>query len=381
MNTICFFCGFPFDEQYVKDSEEHIIPQSIGGRKKVKGFICISCNNSKGNEWDSKLASELEHLSLFFKIKKERSKVPSKIIKTDTKKEYLVKEDGSIALTKPFFDDAKQLEGNRIEISIKARDEKEAVAQIMRAKKKYPKLETEKLLEKIQMKEHYTDEYFIFSTGQLNDEPCEKSIVKTAIAMAIKHGISPEQCDYAKKYITGEVDQYCFGYFYESDLILNRPKGIPLHCVFIQGDSDNGVLWAYIEYFSVHRGLVCLSTSYEGETFQDYYAINPKTAQQIENLEFAILSISKERLISIIQDNKHSIEEIEKILHTLVPVQQSENNENEFQRVLSKSINTAFKECGAEEGEILQEHHINNVIDTLLEEMTPWINHKINRKR
>lgn len=381
MNTTCFFCGFPFDGQNVKDSEEHIIPQSIGGRQKVKGFICISCNNNKGNEWDSELASELEYLSLFFKIKKERSKVPSKIIKTDTENEYLVKEDGSIALTKPYFDDSKQLEDNRIEISIKARNKKEAAAQIMRAKKKYPKLETEKLLEQIQMKDHYTDEYFIFSTGQLNDEPCEKSIVKTALAMAIKHGFSPEQCDYAQKYIKGEIDQYCFGYFYESNLILNRPEGIPLHCVFIQGDSDNGVLWAYIEYFSVHRGLVCLSTSYKGENFQEYYAINPKTAQKIDNLEFAFLDISKEHLINIIQDNKHSIEERTKILNTLVPVQLSENDENEFQRVLSKSINTAFKDCGAEEGEMLQEHHINNVINTLLEEMTPWINHKIKKKR
>ncbi|WP_425919531.1 HNH endonuclease [Acinetobacter sp. TSRC1-2] len=379
MNTNCFLCGFPFDDQDVKDSKEHIIPQSIGGRDKVTGFICISCNNGKGNEWDSKLATQLGYLSLLFKIKKERSKVPSLVLKTDAKNEYLVKEDGSINLTKPYFDDSKQLEGNRIEISIKAKDEKEAIAQIMRAKKKYPKLETEKFLEQVQMRDRYVDESFIYSTGQLNDEPCEKSIVKTAIAMAVKHGVPPEKCDYVKKYITGESDQYCFGYFYETDLILNRPQGVPLHCVFIKGDSNNGVLWAYIEYFSVHRGLVCLSTSYEGETFQEYYAINPKTAQKINNLEFSLLNISKERLINIIKDNKQSIEKIEEILHTIIPVQLSEDSENEYQRVLSKSINTAFRNCGAKEGEIIQEHHIDKLIDRLLEELNPWIKHNIKK--
>lgn len=62
----------------------------------------------------------------------------------------------------------------------------------MRAKKKYPKLETEKYLEQVKMRESYIDEHFIFSTGQLNDEPCEKSLVKTAISLAIKYGVPPE---------------------------------------------------------------------------------------------------------------------------------------------------------------------------------------------
>lgn len=379
MNKNCFLCDLPFDDQNVKSSREHIIPQSIGGRDKVAGFICETCNRNKGNEWDNKLAQQLGQLSLLFKIKKERTEVRALKIETSAKKKYLVKNDGSIALTQPYFNDSKQLEGNRVEISIKANDEKEAIAQIMRAKKKYPKLETEKYLEQVKMRESYIDEHFIFSTGQLNDEPCEKSLVKTAISLAIKYGVPPEKCDYAKKYITGESEQYCFGYFYETDLILNRPQGVPLHCVFIKGDSNNHVLWAYIEYFSVHRGLVCLSTSYEGENFQEYYAINPKTAQKVNNLEFFPLSISKELLINIIQENKQSIQKIEEILHTIIPVQLSEDSENEYQRVLSKSINAAFKNCGAKEGEIIQGQHINKLVDSLLEELTPWINHNIKK--
>ena len=122
-----------------------------------------------------------------------------------------------------------------------------------------------------------------------------------------------------------------------------------------------------------------MSTSYEGETFQDYYAINPKTAQKVNNLEFFPLSISKELLINIIQENKQSIQKIEEILHTIIPVQLSEDSENEYQRVLSKSINAAFKNCGAKEGEIIQGQHINKLVDSLLEELTPWINHNIKK--
>ena len=113
--------------------------------------------------------------------------------------------------------------------------------------------------------------------------------------------------------------------------------------------------------------------------FQEYYAINPKTAQKVNNLEFFPLSISKELLINIIQENKQSIQKIEEILHTIIPVQLSEDSENEYQRVLSKSINAAFKNCGAKEGEIIQGQHINKLVDSLLEELTPWINHNIKK--
>ena len=47
----CFLCKVPLTSE--NDSKEHIIPQSIGGRKKVKGFICQDCNSTTGQEWDS----------------------------------------------------------------------------------------------------------------------------------------------------------------------------------------------------------------------------------------------------------------------------------------------------------------------------------------
>jgi len=42
-NNNCAICGKNFQD--VKDSNEHIIPNALGGRKKIKGFICVDCNN------------------------------------------------------------------------------------------------------------------------------------------------------------------------------------------------------------------------------------------------------------------------------------------------------------------------------------------------
>lgn len=44
----CSLCNIPFNK--TKDSEGHIIPQSIDSKKTVTGLIFENCNNKNGNE-------------------------------------------------------------------------------------------------------------------------------------------------------------------------------------------------------------------------------------------------------------------------------------------------------------------------------------------
>src|SRR3990167_1403499 len=76
----CAFCASEITE--INDSKEHVIPNSIGGRKKVRGFICISCNSSFGQSWDAKLAEQLNWFSLAVGIERERGRSPDEIVQT-----------------------------------------------------------------------------------------------------------------------------------------------------------------------------------------------------------------------------------------------------------------------------------------------------------
>lgn len=40
-------------------ASEHIIPNAIGGRRSVRGFVCTAYNNSAGATWDAALAQQL----------------------------------------------------------------------------------------------------------------------------------------------------------------------------------------------------------------------------------------------------------------------------------------------------------------------------------
>ena len=65
MNQLnCALCDIIITNE--NDTKEHIVPNAIGGRKKIKGFICRACNSTSGDSWDKELAKQLNPLSLFF---------------------------------------------------------------------------------------------------------------------------------------------------------------------------------------------------------------------------------------------------------------------------------------------------------------------------
>ena len=59
------------------ETKEHIIPESMGGRKTVRGFICRACNSKTGHDWDAAV-TEFEswkfHLLSNLKINPQQSK-------------------------------------------------------------------------------------------------------------------------------------------------------------------------------------------------------------------------------------------------------------------------------------------------------------------
>ena len=47
----CALCNEILDESL--GSREHLILNAIGGRRKVRGVLCMRCNNTAGAEWDT----------------------------------------------------------------------------------------------------------------------------------------------------------------------------------------------------------------------------------------------------------------------------------------------------------------------------------------
>ncbi|MCD6034547.1 MAG: hypothetical protein K0R63_288 [Rickettsiales bacterium] len=280
--TLCALCDVALTNH--NNSEEHIIPNSIGGWEKIGGFICQTCNSQCGETWDKELARQLNPLSLLLGIKRDRGNSPAQEFATISGKRVRLHHDGSINLPKPIVE--REQKGSLVELKIQARSVAELKQIVSGIKRKHPDLDVNAVLENAKENTSYLDDplHIGFSFG---GSDVGRSVVKSALALAVKNGIDPKSCKNAINYLRNIKGETCFGYYYEHDVILNRPKDKVLHCVAISGDVQAGVLLGYVEFFSAQRMVVCLSDEYSGDEICDIYAIDPVTGKEM-SLEFNI---------------------------------------------------------------------------------------------
>ena len=132
--TLCS-CSLTADN----NTEEHIIPNAIGGRKKVQGFICRTCNSESGSEWDNELARQLNPLSIHLGIRRQRGNVPSQAFPTASGQNVRVNADGTMTPAKPEVTVTTEEDKTRIHVSARSRRE---LKQILRGlQRNYPKLQ------------------------------------------------------------------------------------------------------------------------------------------------------------------------------------------------------------------------------------------------
>ena len=112
----CALCGGQFEQ--LNDSEEHIIPNAIGGKRKVKGFLCRQCNNNTGREWDAALARQLNPISNLLNIKRDRGTPPDLEVETATGRSLLHKSDGHITTVR--YDESTQQAEGKIIVDVSA---------------------------------------------------------------------------------------------------------------------------------------------------------------------------------------------------------------------------------------------------------------------
>jgi hypothetical protein len=273
----CTLCATPITD--ANDSQEHIIPNAIGGWKTVSGFVCNSCNNSKGHWWDATLAKQFGWLSLMAGVERDRGELQPVPVTTVSGKEYLLYPNGSFEPRR--FQYSQRVDGEKVIVSFVARTPQEAHKKIAELKKKYPKLDAEGALKAATMTSRPLDEPLLISMPEGGPD-VGRSVVSTALAYAKHIGINPEQCEVALHFLRVQnCPPTCYGWSFLEDVIPNRPSETLFHCVSIFGDPRSGKLFAYVEYFSYARWHIELSRQYVGPEIYSTYAIDPSCTKEI----------------------------------------------------------------------------------------------------
>ena len=274
----CFLCAVELNEN--TNSKEHIIKNSIGGKKQVKGFICKTCNNTTGNKWDNEIDKDFgENLSVMFDIKRDRGKVQDLKVKDKLSNKHFLINTNKFEQIEPEYTYDK----DNGKILITAPNAKRGDHYLEQLKKmgqipeKTIKEKTQIINEKVEI-----DTSFNFHIPELKSN-FSKSIVKSALALlsTYKEGNALEYCKIAKDFLKNDVNN-CIEYNnYIS--IENRLFATPLHCVYVF--SNRNIIEAYVELFGIVRYIICLSDTYDGSDINLVYAINPRTGKEINHSE------------------------------------------------------------------------------------------------
>ncbi|RMS92478.1 HNH endonuclease [Pseudomonas coronafaciens] len=363
----CYLCNTLITPQ--NDSGEHIIPNSIGGIREVKGFICRVCNGKAGETWDSDLAKQLNKMALFFRVVRSRGENRAEVIET-TAGEKLIYDKSSLKFFAPEIN--KEDVGDGVHFQISANDMKQARQIVTGLKRKYPILDVEKTLANAKTSLKYPEGYFHFefSLGGLS---VGKSFVKTALALLSYNGVNPAICERASAYIFDD-DEPCFGHYYHHDLLINRPFGVPIHCICVKGTKVSRTIQAYLEYFGVFRIFISLSANYEGDDFKYSYAIDPTTGQEL-TIDFD-LSFEESEVRKVYDYQFYDSQVALDCLHAVLPPEIQRQQEHHLEQVFAASRKTM-------ERRFANSGHVdpNEFVEAYLESLMPYIQHLANTGR
>lgn len=373
LSSNCALCETPLTAS--NDSAEHVIANAIGGIWAVKGFICKPCNDTTGQNWDAQLAGQLNGLCHFFAIKRDRGAIPVETITTTAGEIFDMLPDGGFALMRPTVE--KTQVGAQTQYHIVARDKSEARQILKGLKKKAPDLDIEAELAKTKVETSFP-QGLVKLPLEIGGVGAGRAIVKSAVAFAHDSKIPATACDQALAYLRDKDRVPCFGYYQSTDLMVARPRGVPLHGVSISGNPVSGLLLGYVEYFGFHRAVVLLSDAYSGPEINRCYAIDPTSG---EELDLSVrLGFTRTEIDDIFDykfcDYKDTLRAASEVLGPGMELKRK----REWDHTVKDALRYGWDNCGAHPDEILTEEHRRTIARLMMERLHAYLEN-LHRRR
>lgn len=380
MSKQCWLCGCEFSER--GNSKEHIFPRAIGGRRTVSSFICETCNNKAGGKrkttigWDAVLTDRLHGAGLLFDISRQGKPVPRMNV-YDARGEPLVLQPGNTLSERAAWYEVKNPDGS-ISVHVTAPDTKQLKKLVEKLQRGYRKKYPNRRFEQGEMTEgrrlSKTPIGFEWDSG---GPEFDRSVVKSVLALACSMDVGVDDCRMAVDYLRDDKADYDSSLYlscYSHDLIRNRPRGLPIHCVYVVCDPDSRTILGYIELFGVVRYIICVSKAYDGEGKEATYAINPITGEIVSDLAFDLDHSKFSEIVDT--QTPHMIREgMKKSLDEVLSYREKLRFDRESHEHFNRSYGECVLELGLSEGDELSDEQVLLFSRCIAAKMTAFVAH------
>ena len=275
-------------------TREHVIPASLGAKKRTMKVICRQCNSTTGHEWDAELERQLRPAALM---------VFPPAHPCGSKQRRVADDEGSHLILKAGLRggaESPQIRvktaGDLTEINVSAPTRKRAIQEFRRLVKagQLPADREEEILASLEREETTTRVEFT-EWGGVGGPVAWNSMLKSMVTAGLLGGLTWLDMLSAVLLLRGSGPGRTCLMFRDSPV---RPLGtadIPVwrHCVHVETDMEERLVWGYVEYFGTWCAIAQLGKCYLGQPTSWTYCVDPVTGGDLTEAVEVDLSAAK----------------------------------------------------------------------------------------
>lgn len=367
----CYVCDN--DITPANETDEHIIINAAGGRLKSKELICSECNSEFGERIDYVLAKQVNNLANMLMVKRHRGK-PQPIIaeRKSTGQKYILDVGGKPKLYKPTVE--KYIDGDKTNISITARSEKELREILKGIAKKHPHFDVEETMKSAKWRKEYFDEALNFQ-NVIGGNEVFRAVCKCATNFFVYKEGDPKEIKHLIPYIKGNEEKEVVWMHYQDDLYDISPEEC-LHIIHLVGKKDEEFLYCYVDYFNTYKYIVLLSDNYTGKDIRETYSFDLVNVAPIQK-EIS-MDYDRTTLLNFFTNkDAKSFEKVKKSFDHSIALGLKRQDDQQRSELLERAIQNSLGKYP--KNVQITEEMINETVEEIMKNITPYLLRRIKK--
>ena len=247
-------------------TREHVIPASLGGKRRTVTALCRQCNSTTGHAWDAELERQLRPAALLVFPHDHPCGRKQRRVADD--------EGNHLILTGGIRGGAEgpqiriKTVADRTELHISAPSRQRAIQEIRRRVKvgQLPADREEEIIASIEREETTTRVEFM-EVGGVGGPVAWNSMLKSMVTAGLLGGLTWLDMLTAVLLLRGSGRGGPCLMFRDSPVCPSSAAEIPVwrHCVHVETDMEERLVWGYVEYFGTWCAIAQLGKCYLGQ--------------------------------------------------------------------------------------------------------------------